>query len=72
MTTINADQITNILEKHRKWLVNEDGGQVADLRNADLSDADLRNADLSDADLRNADLRRVDLRIADLRFADLR
>ena len=64
--------IKDILEKHKKWLNSEDGGERADLRYADLRYADLRYADLRDADLRYADLRDADLRYADLRDADLR
>ena len=74
--------IKEILDKHKKWLLGEGGGECAnlygaDLRganlcDADLCDADLYGADLCDADLRNADLRNADLRGADLRGADLR
>ena len=55
-----------ILEKHAKWARGEDGGE-----RADLCDADLRGADLCDADLRGADLRGADLRGANLYGADL-
>lgn len=70
-------ELSEILERHRKWLAGEAGGQRADLRGAKLSDADLRGAvlrgaDLSDAVLRGADLRYADLRGADLSDADLR
>jgi hypothetical protein len=75
-----------ILEKHKKWLTHEEGGERADLRCTDLSDADfsgvnlhdasfkgawLTNANLIGADLRYADLRNADLFGADLRNADL-
>ena len=60
-----------ILEKHAKWARGEDGGERADLHNANLCDANLRNADLCNADLRNANLCYADLRDADLRDADL-
>ena len=33
--------LKQILELHKKWLNNEDGGKRADLRGADLSGADL-------------------------------
>ena len=74
MTTIKLHEI---LDKHKKWLNEEEGGERADLRGADLigadlSDADLSGADLSDADLSGADLRGATLRGADLRRADLR
>ena len=58
--------LKQILELHKKWLNNEDGGKRADLRDADLSGADLSGANLSGADLRGADLRDADLRGADL------
>ena len=45
-----------ILEKHAKWIRGGDGGECADLRNADLCDADLRNANLRNANLCDADL----------------
>lgn len=65
-------ELSEILERHRKWLAGEAGGQRADLRYADLCGANLCSANLSSANLSNADLRRVDLRYADLRGADLR
>ena len=65
-------ELSEILEKHRKWLVDEAGGQRADLSSADLRGANLSEADLSYADLRGADLSYADLRRADLRGANLR
>ena len=53
-----------ILEKHAKWAKGEDGGERADLHNADL-----RGADLCDADLHNDNLCGADLHNADLRGA---
>ena len=64
--------IKEILEKHKKWLNAEDGGERADLSYANLSDADLRGANLSDADLSYANLSDADLRGANLSDADLR
>ena len=65
-----------ILEKHAKWIRGEDGGERADLcdadlRGANLCDADLHNANLCGANLRNADLCNADLRNANLCGADL-
>ncbi len=60
-----------VLQRHAKWLKNEEGGEKADLRGSDLRDADLRGANLWGANLRDADLRCADLRDADLRGADL-
>lgn len=39
-------ELSEILERHRKWLAGEAGVQRADLSEADLSSADLRGADL--------------------------
>ena len=80
-------ELLEILERHRKLLVGEDGGQRADLseadlryanlcgadlRYADLCGANLSGANLSGADLSGADLSGADLSGADLRGADLR
>ena len=68
---MNEQEISEILEKHRAWLMCEENGVRVNLQNANLRGADLRDADLRDADLRGADLRGADLRGADLRGADL-
>ena len=80
-------ELSEILERHRKWLEGEDGGECADLRRADLCyanlsganlrgaylyEADLRYANLSGANLIGANLSEADLSGADLRYADLR
>ena len=77
MRTITDEELQDILAKHKKWLNDEEGGETANLRHADLRGADLkfailRGADLYDAYLRGADLRGADLKYADLREADLR
>lgn len=69
-------ELSEILERYRKWLAGEGGVQRADLSGAvlcgaDLSDTVLRGADLSDADLGGAVLCGADLRSANLRGADL-
>lgn len=79
---MDANQLKEVFELHKKWLSGEDGGvcanlsyvnlSYADLRRADLRRADLRRADLSYANLRRADLRRANLRGTDLSDADLR
>src|SRR5574343_589579 len=55
--TISEQDLKDILDKHGKWLKNEDGGCRANLSSANLSSADLSSADLSSADLSYADLR---------------
>ena len=63
--------LEKILQNHKLWL-NNNGGEKANMRWADLRKADLRKADLRKADLREADLRKADLREANLYEADLR
>ena len=69
---ITQEKLNSIIASHGKWMRDEEGGERADLRRADLQGADLRRADLQGADLRRADLRRADLQGADLRGAYLR
>ena len=69
-------ELKEILEKHRKWLSSEEGGERADLGYADLSNvdlgcADLRGANLSCANLSDANLRYANLSYANLRYANL-
>lgn len=68
---MTQEELNIILEKHRKWLNGEGGGERANLRSADLRGAYLSGADLSYADLRGADLRGADLSYANLRGVDL-
>ena len=74
---MTTEELNIVLEKHKKWLKDEEGGERANLREAnlygaDLGRADLRGADLGRADLRGADLRGANLREANLYGADLR
>ena len=68
---MNSEELKAAIEKHTKWLNNEEGGERANLRWADLRWADLEGVDLFGADLGGADLRDADLRRADLSGADL-
>ena len=72
MKKISDTELKAIIYKHAKWARGEDGGERADLRDADLRGANLRNADLRGADLCDADLCNADLRDADLSGANLR
>ena len=71
MRELTKEEI-EVLQRHAKWLKNEEGGEKADLRGANLRGANLRGADLWGADLWGANLRGADLRDANLRGADLR
>lgn len=69
MKTYTAVQLSEILAKHKAWLVGEPGGERADLSSANLSSANLRSANLSYANLSSANLSYADLRSADLSYA---
>ena len=43
---ISREELAEILEAHKKWLICEEGGKLADLRWADLRWAKLSRADL--------------------------
>nr|DAS38420.1 MAG TPA: pentapeptide repeat protein [Caudoviricetes sp.] len=65
-------ELKEILGRHRKWLSKEEGGEMADLGDANLFGADLRGADLGGANLCGADLGGANLSGADLCDANLR
>ena len=69
---MNTDELKTMLEKHKLWLDDEEGGKRADLEDANLEGAELRDADLRGANLRGANLQYADLRVTDLEGADLR
>ena len=71
MQTYTKAQLAEILDKHKKWLADEEGGKRANFRNANLSNADLSCANLSNADLSCADLSCANLRNANLSNAYL-
>ena len=63
--------LNEILEKHLKWLNDENDGERADLSGANLSGANLRGANLRGANLSGANLRGADLSVANLSGANL-
>ena len=69
---MNKEQLNDILEKHKKWLEDEEGGERADLSHTSLIDTNLRGADLSYANLIDANLRGANLSYAALSDANLR
>lgn len=70
---MTQEKLNEILDKHRKWLNNEDADlSDSNLSGFDLSGFDLRGADLRGANLRGTNLREANLRFANLRYADLR
>ena len=71
MRELTKEEI-EVLQRHAKWLKNEEGGEKANLQDADLRGADLRGANLWGADLQDANLWGANLWGADLRGANLR
>ena len=71
MKKITQEELNEILEKHKKWLEDNEVGERADLSVADLSGANLSVADLSVADLSGANLSVANLSVADLSGANL-
>lgn len=61
---MTQQELNVILDKHKKWLSDEAGGERADLRGANL-----RRADLFRANLRGANLCRANLRGANLDYS---
>ena len=72
MEKMTKQEIGEVLEQHKLWLLSErEGGKRANLINADLSNVDLTNANLSNACLIDANLTNVNLTNANLINADL-
>ena len=71
MKKISKEKLQEIVKSHGKWWRNEDGGQRAYLRDANLRGADLQRTDLQGADLQGANLRYANLQGADLQRTDL-
>jgi hypothetical protein len=78
---MDKKQLKEIIDKHWKWLANEEGGKQANLAKANLARADLSTANLSGANLAMANLSmanlyrtnlsRVNLAMANLAMANL-
>ncbi|WP_449102506.1 pentapeptide repeat-containing protein [Pseudomonas extremaustralis] len=71
MKTYTAEKLAEILGKHRSWLLDEEGGERANLSGANLSDANLSGANLSGANLSGANLSDANLSGANLSGANL-
>jgi uncharacterized protein YjbI with pentapeptide repeats len=58
---MDQKKLDAIIDKHRKWLMGENGGERANLMDANLTDANLADAVLMDANLTDANLTRANL-----------
>lgn len=68
---MNRQELNEILELHKKWLNDEEGGVRANLREADLQGARLQGANLQGANLLGAYLQHARLQGANLQGADM-
>ena len=68
---MTQEELNIILDRHKKWLNDEEGGERANLSGADLSEATLIGATLIGADLSEANLSGAHLIGADLRGSTL-
>lgn len=68
---MTQEELNTILDKHKKWLDGEAGGERANFRMANLSGANLSGANLHGANLREANLCGANLYRANLRYANL-
>ena len=71
MRKISKEELKTILEKHKLWLRQEDGGEKANLSGSNLSGSNLSWSDLSGSDLSGSDLRWSNLSESDLSGSDL-
>lgn len=58
---MDINELNVILEKHKKWVMGEEGGEWANLAGVDLSGVDLTGVNLSGANLTAANLSRAKL-----------
>ena len=56
MNTYTQEELAVIIEKHGKWLNDEEGGERANLRGANMYGANLYGANMYGANLHGADL----------------
>lgn len=69
---MDDNELNAILDKHKKWLGHEEGGERTDLRGSNLRGADLSCSDLSYSNLSYSDLGYSDLCGSDLSSSNLR
>ena len=63
---MTKEQLNEVLEKHKKWINAEPGGERANLQGANLWGANLQRADLRGANLQGANLWEANLQGANL------
>lgn len=68
---LTQEQLQEILDKHKRWLNDEEGGECADLKDFNLTGANLAGANLTEANLTEAKLTGAKLTQAKLTDVDL-
>lgn len=68
---MTREELNEILDKHKKWLKSEVGGERANPEGANLLRANLRDANLEGANLKLANLKCANLECAKLMFANM-
>ena len=71
VTLKDGRNLRYVLELHKKWLEDEEGGKRADLSGENLSNVNLSNLNLESAVLINTDLTGANLSYANLLEANL-
>lgn len=71
MKRITKKELKEILDKHQKWMLNEDEGERADFSYMDLAGVDLRRENLGGMILQGATLVETDLKGANLDYSCL-
>lgn len=66
---MDSNILNEILDKHKKWMNDEEGGERANLSNSNLSYSNLRNSNLRGSDLSHSNLSYSDLREADIDYS---
>ena len=72
VTLKDGRNLKEVLELHKKWLEDKEGGKRVDLSDEDLSYVDLKDIDLRCIFLRGTNLRGVNLECVNLKGADLK
>jgi hypothetical protein len=67
----SQEELNEILENHKLWLIDNNKGKRANLSGSDLSDSDFSHSNLSDSDLSHSNLSGSDLSGSDLDFSCL-
>jgi len=68
---MTQDELSILLNEHKKWLVDHDTGTRIDLKYAELRNLDLTNANLTNANLINTSLTKANLTNANLTKTNL-